>query len=316
MIITKTKSVIKIILDIVMIILFPFMLFAFCTGLVFHELVGLVVVALFCLHLILNANWIKGVIKAISNKSLRGKALFRTILNLFIILGAITIGITGLMISGVVLNVQNLSLATIFIHKWTSYVTAGLISVHIIIHLKYMVLSIKRLFSKILTPTVRRAFAGSLAAIMITIILYSNIASAIDKKSTDTVSLDKNQTPDTTSEIYEKPEASLPNSSTPKPQSRPENTEQNSEVSRENSAETANEIETDEQAQAQKEEEIIATPTPELVEEQISLSDFLSRFFCNGCGKRCPLSSPRCQRSSGQIQQATEEYQQLYGIFE
>lgn len=39
-----------------------------------------------------------------------------------------------------------------------------------------------------------------------------------------------------------------------------------------------------------------------------SLEDYLSKLNCNGCGKHCPLSNPRCNRGVAMAQEAAEEY--------
>jgi len=46
-----------------------------------------------------------------------------------------------------------------------------------------------------------------------------------------------------------------------------------------------------------------------------SLSEFLGKLFCDGCGNRCPLSHPQCGRARPRelISQATTQYRTLYG---
>lgn len=48
----------------------------------------------------------------------------------------------------------------------------------------------------------------------------------------------------------------------------------------------------------------------------VTLSDYLSGFFCTGCHNHCPLSNPRCGRANAQIEEYTEKYQALYGSSE
>ena len=53
-------------------------------------------------------------------------------------------------------------------------------------------------------------------------------------------------------------------------------------------------------------------PEPE-PEETVSLDDYLGSLFCSGCGKHCSLLSPRCGRGQDQASQATAEYYEIYG---
>lgn len=48
----------------------------------------------------------------------------------------------------------------------------------------------------------------------------------------------------------------------------------------------------------------------------VTLSDYLSGFFCTGCHNHCPLSNPRCGRAKSQIEEYTQKYQELYGSSE
>lgn len=52
-------------------------------------------------------------------------------------------------------------------------------------------------------------------------------------------------------------------------------------------------------------------PEPE-PEETVSLDDYLGSLFCSGCEKHCSLLSPRCGRGQDQASQATSEYYEIY----
>lgn len=52
-------------------------------------------------------------------------------------------------------------------------------------------------------------------------------------------------------------------------------------------------------------------PEPE-PEETVTLDDYLGSLFCSGCGKHCSLLSPRCGRGQDQASQATTEYYEIY----
>lgn len=42
------------------------------------------------------------------------------------------------------------------------------------------------------------------------------------------------------------------------------------------------------------------------------LNEFLSRFTCSACGKRCLLTSPRCSKGKGSQEKATAIYQEMF----
>ena len=46
------------------------------------------------------------------------------------------------------------------------------------------------------------------------------------------------------------------------------------------------------------------------------LKDYLSKLYCNGCGKHCPLTNPRCGVGMNKQQIKVEEYNQKYNVNE
>ena len=48
------------------------------------------------------------------------------------------------------------------------------------------------------------------------------------------------------------------------------------------------------------------------VEEAPDLNEFLSRFTCSACGKRCLLASPRCSKGKGSQEKAIGIYQEMF----
>lgn len=47
-------------------------------------------------------------------------------------------------------------------------------------------------------------------------------------------------------------------------------------------------------------------------EETPDLNEFLSRFTCSACGKRCLLTSPRCNKGRGSQEKAVVIYQDMF----
>ena len=47
-------------------------------------------------------------------------------------------------------------------------------------------------------------------------------------------------------------------------------------------------------------------------EEAPDLNEFLSRFTCSACGKKCLLTSPRCNKGKGSQEKAIVIYQEMF----
>lgn len=48
------------------------------------------------------------------------------------------------------------------------------------------------------------------------------------------------------------------------------------------------------------------------VEEAPDINEFLSRFTCSACGKKCLLTSPRCNKGKGSQEKAIVIYQEMF----
>lgn len=55
---------------------------------------------------------------------------------------------------------------------------------------------------------------------------------------------------------------------------------------------------------------VSATPA---AKEQVTLQEFLSKLYCTGCGRHCPLTNPRCQTGVEQAKEQTAVYNAQYG---
>jgi len=89
-------------LDVAMTILFVTLIYAYDTGLVFHEIVGLSISALFASHILLNWSWVKNITKNLFNRRLKVSAKLKYALNATTFLTVATVIITGILISKVI----------------------------------------------------------------------------------------------------------------------------------------------------------------------------------------------------------------------
>lgn len=53
-----------------------------------------------------------------------------------------------------------------------------------------------------------------------------------------------------------------------------------------------------------------------VVTEQPTIEEYLSKLFCTGCGRHCPLTNPACSRGMSKQTQKVQEYNQTYGTNE
>ncbi|WP_088187303.1 DUF4405 domain-containing protein [Desulfosporosinus sp. FKA] len=134
------KPPLKIALDFIMIIIYLLLLNPFDTGLVFHEIAGLLAITLFILHILANLTWVKNIFKFQFGGKSAKKLLFMFLINIGLFLCVSTIAITGILISQVlfpaVSNGNSDFLVTV--HKVVSYCCLVIISIHVLWHRKYL----------------------------------------------------------------------------------------------------------------------------------------------------------------------------------
>lgn len=255
----KTRTLIKISLDLIMTVLFIFLLNISTTGLSLHEIIGLFMGILFAVHLFLNHKWIKGVGKNLFRRKLKPKTLGLFLLNLAMLVGVLTIIITGVMISKVVFPGSGYDRTLVIIHRWSSYITGLFILYHLLSHSKYLFISVKGLLASLQLTKAKKVMSGTFAILMILAMIYYYITSA-------------SRTGKHGDHLYTKPA--------------------NSETT------------------AKKNDDFVSSQDSQ--PQDITLNEFLSKMFCGICPRHCPLSSPQCGRSRDLIEEASEQYQNLY----
>jgi len=268
------KALTKIMLDIVMAILFVTLIFAHETGLVFHEIAGLSIFALFTSHVLLNWSWVKNVTKNLFSGKLKTSFTLRYALNVTMLLTIAAITITGILVSQVVFPSLGSSLGSkllVSVHKWTSYLGLGLFGVHIVLHGHYLLESVRRIFANLRESNVRKTFVRLGATAVIVVVLYSRVISI----ATNNVN---NQSTQYATQIS----SSSQTSTTLK--------------GRHNST---------------KNIQVYAEATTD-VGDTMSLSDYLGDMHCTACHKNCSLISPQCGKADRQIKAAKISYQELY----
>jgi len=268
------KTLIKIMLDIVMTILFVSLIYAYDTGLVFHEIVGLSISALFATHIVLNWLWVKNVTRNLFNKRLTASAKLKYALNVTTFLVLATVIITGIFISQVIFPSLGSMLGNkvlLLIHTWTSYLCLGLFGLHIALHGRYLLESGRKMLVNFHESKVRKTFLRLAASALIIGVLYSRVI-AIETENVN------NQ-----SRIYG-----------------------NQLVS---SSQTTTAI----KGRDDRSSNQVYENNAKVDGEAITLSDYLGSMHCTTCHRNCSLLTPQCGKADRQIKSAKITYQEQYG---
>ena len=136
------KNTIKIILDIIMLIAFIFLMEPWATGLYLHEWAGILVVAVFIIHLILNWIWIKVSTGNIFRK-MPSRNRFKYILNWLILVGFTLVVYSGMKIAKLIdfswLGMEGSMRFWRFGHTSFSFITLILVAIHLGLNWQWIV---------------------------------------------------------------------------------------------------------------------------------------------------------------------------------
>jgi len=279
----KKKFVFKIMIDCIMGVLFISMYFLTQTGLVFHEVFGLLLCVLVFIHLGLNQEWFKMIFKKGKKKTHRTKRAIG--INVFLMIAIILILISGIMISVVLLPGLDIANRFVFvkIHKLTAYGAIAFLLVHLLLHLKYMQGMIKKIAQYRRTKAVRQVVVSTGALVVVVLMLYAAGTPILENLSLE-------QAAQTTQEPKSLAIAKASESTV-----------------------IQKEAENDQQETVTATEGDSGQTVEESTAPVVSLNDYLSGLSCTGCSKHCPLIAPACAKGEAQAQVATQDYENLYG---
>jgi len=289
------KNYFKLFVDLFMGVVFVLLMNLSFTGLVFHELAGTFIFVVFITHIILNINWIKAVGKRITSDKIKAREKVKFFLSVAIFLSVITMGVTGILISKCLFTSITVNNSRIFypIHKGVAMVSLSLLCVHTGVHLDYLIGAVKNIKNGIKEKTGKKAVLQFTLAIIILIALYMPISNYLENSISNEVAVfdnsNKGQFNPKNKQFNNEDEKSKSENGefNQKPPKREEETIQDDNDNNDNNGNTI---------------------TDESGTSDTSLQDYLSKLNCNGCGKHCPLSNPRCNKGAMQAEQATEEY--------
>ena len=293
--IMTSKQTAKIIIDIAMTALFLLLIKPFLTGLEFHEIAGICIALIVLIHNILNIKWIKATAKNLFSDKIKLKTKLMFALNSLLAVLVAVIAVTGVLISKVLFTFITAGgqEQLIFIHKTAAYICLGAIAVHIAVHAEYIAVMFKKMSAgKVLIPLTGVMFSAILALAVYRYFDMNEDISAVPEQRAEYIS------ESTYSGLTSEEQFSVLTAD-----------EQIAEVT----LSTASEQITSSEEQTVSENDVQITETTTAAEPEVSAEEYLSKLFCTGCPKHCPLSSPRCGKGEAQAETALEEYNTLYG---
>lgn len=263
----------KIILDIIMFIIMFLLMKLLFTGILLHEILGIVVFILFVIHNLFNLKWIKTMTKNIfTGNKINSKIKLRYFIDILLFIDITIIVFTGIAISQI-LFVDLFKYNVIFsdIHHLSAAIGFMLIVLHTLLHY----LEIKAIFKKKINDNKDNKLKIAYYYIILIGIIILPI-SVMATKNFINYLIKPFKTENTTEED---------NSSD-------DNDNQNSNNT------TSNNITTDNDSTDS------TKPT---------LEEYLSKLHCNGCSRHCLLTAISCTRGNAYVEEATENYYELYG---
>ncbi|MEA4890668.1 MAG: cytochrome b/b6 domain-containing protein [Clostridiaceae bacterium] len=263
----------KIFLDIGMAILFILLMNTRWTGVLWHEILSLIVIGLFTVHLLLNKTWITKMCRGIRKKmTVRAKGLFY--LNVLLTAAMAVTLLSGILISQYLFAplASQSDISWRDIHSVASWISLTLLVLHAILHAGWI------------AGLLRRYAPAAGLKVMAARVLIGVLALAA------LYSLATNSTLD----ILFPALSSDQNSQTAGVQTI---------VSQTAGSQTIQSASEEEKITA-----ILPSQTTQTSETAMTLTEYLSKLRCTGCHKHCLLSRPACSKGERQAEEATADY--------
>ncbi len=136
----KNKNLLKVLFDLLMVFLFVGLYDANATGTVFHEIVGLILFALFVIHIFYNRKWVIQVGKKLFGRGLKKRLKVMYGLNICLLLAFGLVLVSGIRISHILFP-SDVKASDIWmtLHIASALITIVLIAVHLGLHWKFIV---------------------------------------------------------------------------------------------------------------------------------------------------------------------------------
>lgn len=268
----KQKTVFKIILDVVMLVLYILLMFGYDIDSFFHEIIGIFIGVLFIIHIAWNLPLIRGLYKSIKNNQAKSSKKFLFITDIILPVSVFVTILCGILMSNVLFEIS-IGYETILfiIHKIASYISLGIFALHSILHAKYVVGILRNIGNCRKDTALYKPILKSVMAVAIICCSYALIHMLYQQSDSES-----------TAETYI---------------TQSEDNEIAEDVTSENDDTT------DDEDTSEEEDTDEDVPT---------LTEYLSKLRCTGCGKRCVLINPHCEKGEQKAQTATAQYYATY----
>ena len=305
----------KLILDAGLAILLILLMWYSLTGGLIHEILGIVILVGFIVHVILNRKYYGAMIRALQKKNATVKTRIAFAVNILLPVVSVVMLLSSVAISHDLFPAVSDAFgnygAWVMVHVISAVLLTMCVFVHVCLHAK-MFLGVVRSATK--NPAVIKAWrAGSrvLAVVLAVLIIKASIESVADatvvaasrasaNKATVTTLVDSGDT--STSDADASDTSSGVVISEHMGSTEPQDT-----LGGEDQQAIADGEDNSNSEEILIEEE----PVPEVAE--VSLEDYLSSIKCTACSKHCLLIAPKCNKGVKQAAEAETEYYEIYG---
>lgn len=171
----KTKHTIKILLDIIMLVIYILLMFGYSLDPYFHEIFGILIGIIFLVHIGLNFKETKMVLKSLWNKNSKFEKKVTAVSDILLIISMPIAIITGVMISGVILN-MTFNNGVYAVHYFASYISLGIMLMHFALHIDYFLAVLLRSIKERKSIGVKKAIKtfAAISAIVLTLYVSAN----------------------------------------------------------------------------------------------------------------------------------------------
>ena len=160
----KNTNLKKILFDLVLAVLLVMVYSVSATGLIFHEIAGLIIFALFGVHLFYNRRWIVQAGKRIFDKNFSSRQRLLYVVDLLLLAAFLVCGVSGVLISKVLFGLGGTN-ALKGVHMLSAMLALVLTGVHLGLHWKMILHTLKTRFP--MPAAARRILAGGLLVLVL-----------------------------------------------------------------------------------------------------------------------------------------------------
>ena len=292
----------KIILDIIMTAIFLCLLNTNFTGVALHEILGIAVFFLFLLHKIFNFKWIKSITANLFKKSLKAKPKIMYLIDAILLI-LVTLNVaTGILISTTVLTgiSANNILLTSNLHHILAYSLLAVLIVHIALHLS------------VIRNALKLEKRGAVGYVALVAVISLMVVSLFESNTVKNAIMQKKEiNSHYESDTEEKPKEDNTSSDSASQNSSTDSQNTSSEQSRGDTSDKNNESDDNDSSQISSQ-----NTSSTVAEDRPTIEEYLSKLFCSGCGRRCPLTNLACGRGNRYQQQKVDQYNRIYGTNE